>query len=198
MDPGVQEVHKGCWSPLLPVLCFPFDPRVQHRPVLFWEFRLKRRLHQFRCKSLLPPLFFFLETQSFCCFIRLWQRIVQGASLLGVLIYIFALKKAHSLAAGWYRLHGFGQKAAANGSCSQMLRGGNLCPCCSLFVAQIVPKCSPKIWTPFLKQGGSDCCQAFKRLSRKTRRQKLNVHQKEKRSFGPACKDTASLLASLK
>lgn len=119
-------------------------------------------------------------------------------SSLGVLMYIFVLKKACSLAAGWYRLNRFGQKAAANASCSQMLRGGNLHPCCSLFVAQIVPKCSQKIWTLFLKQGGSDCCQAFKRLYGKTRCQKLNLCDKEKSRFGPACKDSASLLALLK
>lgn len=117
---------------------------------------------------------------------------------LRVLMYIFVLKKACSLAAGWFGLNRFGQKAAANGSCSQMLRGGNLHPCCSLFVAQVVPKCSQKIGTLFLKQGGLDCCQAFQRLYGKTCCQKLNLYEKEKSCFGPACKDSASLLTLLK
>ena len=148
-------------------------------------------------QKLVASLVFLPRDLEFLLFHRFMITDRTGNSL-EVLMYIFVLKKACSLAAGWYRLSEFGQKAAANGSCSQMLRGSNLHPCCSLFVAQIVPKRSQKIWALFLKQGGSDCCQAFKRLYGKTRRQKLNLCEKQKRSFGPSCKDSASLSALLK
>lgn len=104
-------------------------------------------------------------------------------------MYIFVLKKACGLAAGRYRLNGFEQKAAGNGSCSHILRGGNLHPCCSLFVAQIVPKHSQ-----------SREAQAVARLLKGF----MGKHASEaepvrrKRSFGPACKDSELLLALLK
>lgn len=36
------------------------------------------------------------------------------------------------------------ERAAGNGSCSQVLRGDNVHPCCSVFVAQVVPEMFPK------------------------------------------------------
>lgn len=59
-------------------------------------------------------------------------------------------------------------------------------------------KCSQNIWALFLKQRGSDCCQTFKRFYGKTRFEKLDPHGIEERSFGPAFKDSALLLALLK
>lgn len=59
-------------------------------------------------------------------------------------------------------------------------------------------KCSQKIWALFLQQRGSNCCQTSKRFYGKTHCQKLDPHGKEKKSFGPAFKDSALLSALLK
>lgn len=85
------------------------------------------------------------------------------------------------------------ERAAANGSCRQGLRGAM-----PIFVAQVVPEMLPE------KSGLCSGSREVQTVARPLkgfmgrRCQKLDPHGNEKRSFGPAFKDSALLLALLK